>query len=54
MNWIDKAADQIEKEYEDGLIDMHEMHDQLADLRAEAQQEAEDAAQAAYDDCMGW
>lgn len=54
MNWIDKAVEQIETEYEDGFIDMHEMHRQLDDLKGEARQEAEDAAQAAYNDCMGW
>ncbi|WP_162500895.1 hypothetical protein [Modicisalibacter coralii] len=54
MNWFDKAADQIEQEYEDGFIDMHEMYSQLADLRAEARQEAEGAAEAACNDCMGY
>ncbi len=53
MNWFDKAADQIEQEYEDGFIDMHEMHSQLADLRGEMQQEAEEAAEQAYSDAMG-
>jgi hypothetical protein len=51
MNWVDRAADQIEQEYEDGFISLQEVYSQLDDLKGEARQ---DAAESVYNDRMGW
>jgi len=51
--WYEKAEDEIDREYADGLIDAKEYQRQMRDLRAEMRSEAEKAAQNAYDDVMG-
>lgn len=51
--WYEKAEDEIDQQLADGLIDGREYQRQMRDLRAEMQGEAEEAAQAAYNDAMG-
>lgn len=51
--WYERAEDQIDREYADGLIDSKEYQQQMRDLRLEMEGEAEEAAHEAYDDAMG-
>lgn len=51
--WYEKAEDEIDQRLADGLIDGREYQRLMRDLRAEMQSEAEEAAQAAYNDAMG-
>ena len=53
MDWYERAMKQIEKELDDGMISEDEFREQMADLDAELQQEAEDAAISAYNDVAG-
>lgn len=52
--WYEKAIEQLEDELEKGLISNEDFRAQMRDLNAEMQQEAEDAAQSAYDETMGY
>lgn len=53
-SWHERAVDEIEQCLEEGLIDEKEYRRQLQDIRSEMRMEAEDAAQRAYDDAMGY
>lgn len=52
-NWYERAAEQIDADYEAGLIDAKEHQRQMRDLNDELRQSAQDAADRAYDDAMG-
>ncbi|GAB2620155.1 hypothetical protein [Novilysobacter erysipheiresistens] len=51
--WYDRAAEQIDADYDDGLIDSREHHEQMRDLNAELREAAEEEARQAYDGYMG-
>lgn len=53
MDWFDRAADQLEKDLDDGVIDHQEFGQEMAHLRAELRDAAEDAAEEAYRAEMG-
>ena len=53
MSHFDRLEDQIEKEYDDSLIDEKEYHEAMRELRYEIQEYAEEQAQQSYDDVMG-
>lgn len=52
-NWYGRAVQQIEGDYDAGLIDSKEYQAQMRDLKDEMRQSAQDAADQAYDDAMG-
>lgn len=52
--WFDKAIDEIEKDYDEGLISYEELREATRELQRQLQSEAEEAAQAAYQDTMGY
>lgn len=51
--WFDRAEEQIERDYEAGLIDSKEYQAQMRDLHAELREAAHDEAERAYRDYMG-
>ncbi len=51
--WFDRAEEQIESDYEAGLIDAKEYQAQMRDLRDELREAAQDEADRAYQDFMG-
>ena len=53
MGWADREEERIERDYAEGLISAEEMRASLRDLRDEMRAEAEEAAEAAYEDHMG-
>ena len=54
MNWFDKAVDQLEEDLEEGIITDKEFRDEMRSLRAELQGQAEEEAEQAYNDRMGY
>ena len=53
MDWYERAMKQIEKDFEDGGLSKEEYREAMADIDAELQQEAEDAAISAYNNVAG-
>lgn len=53
MRWFDKAAEELERDLEEGAITQEEFRRYMADLRAELQDAASEAARETYDDYMG-
>lgn len=53
-NWYERAMDQLEKDYEAGLIDYGTFHNEQRELDRELRGAAEDAARDAYDEYTGW
>jgi hypothetical protein len=53
MDWFEKAEDELCEQLNNGEITEREFNREMHDLRDEARQGAEDAAQDAYDDYMG-
>lgn len=49
MHWADRAAQEIEKEYEEGSISYKEYREQMLDLRRELEDARYEAAYDAYD-----
>ena len=49
MEWYDRAALEIEQDFEKGELSYEEYKQQMRDLRAEYEQARCDAAQEAYD-----
>lgn len=54
MDTFDREYHNLEKACEDGEITYAEMESQMRDLQAECKEQAEEAADAAYRDAMGW
>ena len=44
MNWMEKAEDEISQQYTDGEITLKEFNEQMRDLMSEIRAEAEQAA----------
>lgn len=53
MDPFDRAAEQIERDYEQGIITSAECQEAMSDLRAEQQEYADECARHAYDNAMG-
>lgn len=53
-NWYDRACDQIERDFAEGVIDSKEYQQQMRELNDELRGEAQEAAEQAYNDTMGW
>ncbi len=51
--WYERAEDEIDQQYADGLIDSKEYQHQMRELRAEMRSETEEAAREAYNNAMG-
>ncbi len=49
MDWYDKAMEQCEKDFEEGLISAQEMREEMKDIHAELEEQAQEA----YDNVMG-
>ena len=49
MDWYDKAAQQIEEDYDEGYMSYKEYKEKMSDLDAEYEQARENAAQNACD-----
>lgn len=49
MNWLERAEQEIEEDYEKGNLTRAEYHLALSDLYAEYDQCRQEAAQAAYE-----
>lgn len=47
-HWADKAVEQVEKDYDDGIIDDQELTAQLRDINEELEEARRDAAEEAY------
>lgn len=54
MNWYDRAVDQLEKDLSSGAISDEEYWQQVRELNAELRECAQEAADQAYNDTMGW
>ncbi|WP_313695070.1 hypothetical protein [Achromobacter mucicolens] len=50
--WFDRAEEQIESDYDAGLIDAKEYQAQMRDLQAELREAAQEEADRAYRDFM--
>jgi hypothetical protein len=50
MNWLDKAEESLETDYNSGFITYQEFLSGMRDLRAEVEQGRQDAADRARDD----
>lgn len=50
--WFDRAEEQIESDFEAGLIDGKEYQQQMRDLRAELEECAQEEASRAYRDVL--
>jgi hypothetical protein len=53
MDPFDRAAEQIERDYDQGVITSDEYQEVIRDLRADAREYAQECADKAYDDAMG-
>lgn len=53
-NWYERAMEQLDRDYEAGLIDFGELHNQQRELNRELRDAAEEAARDAYDEYGGW
>ena len=51
---FDREYENLERAYDDGEITYAEMHDAMKDLQESAKAQAEESAEAAYRDSMGW
>ena len=49
LSWFEVAEEQIEQDHDNGLINDRQYREQLRDLYAEYEQEAQLAAKQAYD-----
>jgi hypothetical protein len=53
-NWIEREEESIDRDYEDGLISSEEAARARRDLADEIRAEAEEAAESAFRDHMGY
>lgn len=53
-NWYDKALLDLEKDVDSGNITQKEFQKCVRELNDELRSDAEEAAQASYNDTMGW
>lgn len=49
-HWADNAAEQIEEDYENGMMSGKEYSEAMRDLRDELEDSRQEAAQSAYND----
>ena len=55
MDWFEKAIEELERELDRGLISQREYNREISNLRHELRQDADDAAEEAYNNVMrGW
>lgn len=54
MNWIDKAEEELESDYNSGFITYQEFLQGMRDLRGEVEQARQDAADKAREDYDGY
>lgn len=52
-NWYERACEEIESEYADGVIDYGEYHNRMRELNWELRDAAAEAANDAYEDYVG-
>lgn len=52
-NWYERACEQLEADYADGLIDCGTFRNEMRELNRELQDAAKEAARDAYDDYVG-
>ena len=53
-DWADRVVEQAENDYEEGLISHEELNEIIRDVRAELEAEAQENAERAYRDTMGY
>jgi hypothetical protein len=53
-NWFERACEQLERDYAEGLIDYGTYHNEMRELTRELRDAAEDAARDAYEDYVGY
>ena len=54
MSWYDREVERIEKDYDEGVLTNEEYDAEMRDLNESLRAEAEERAEAAYNDTMGY
>ena len=54
MNWYDKQVERLEKDYENGGVSEEDFDLEMKYLNESLRQEAEEQAERAYNDVMGY